>query len=360
MAEPHIAGRVLIAAASVILVVSACSDGGGDRPAASDSYQQAVEQLPADTSTFMFSDIETAERHLGIENEHDPETYIDAVPESGWAPTSSLMPYLDLMSDSAWDPTDIVWEAQGGVPPTNITVRRLDDSVDLDAAIDELKAAGYTATSEGDGTRLSAGMDDVAASDGAGLYVQLGLSVLVLPDDGLIVSAPNPDALATYTEMDETLADAGTFDGLVDGESLDIEYVYAQSDPRACDPGLALPDSQVNAELSEKLLQPYEDLGTPDASTLSLGIVDDEPAADARLRFADEAAAQADAEPREALTTEGTSLVSATPYSEYFSVDDISVNGAIETVAIDPLGEPGRLQQMVVQRDAPFLACGPS
>ena len=361
MPEHPYAVRTLVAAASATLLLSACSGDDSDTsdaPAHSSAYEQALDRLPADTPSFEFRDVKGAEDRLGIADEHDPDAYLEGAPEAEWA-TSSLLPYLETMSDSAWDATDIVWEAQILTAPEAFTVRRLDDDVDLDAAIGELEEAGYTAEDEGDGTMLLAGLGDIS-SESPGLYVQLGLAVLVLPDEHLIISARDEGALSTYTKMGKSLSEAGGFASLDQDTALDMEYVYAEADSQACSQAAGQAGELATDAQRAALEEQYADLGTPESAALVLGANDDETAAAAQLTFADEEAAEADAEPRNALLRDGTSMVGGAPYSEYFTVEDISVDGAIETIAIDPLDNPGRLPQMVASRDAPFLACGPS
>ncbi|MDN5852386.1 MAG: hypothetical protein L0K86_05960 [Actinomycetia bacterium] len=353
---------LVVLTASVIIVATGCSSddtvaGASDGPTAS-TYAEALDNVPADTATFEFHDVAAAESRLGIEDEHDPRAYIDAIQEDG-AVSSALLPYLAMMSDTAWDATDIVWEVQAGTPPDSLGVRRLDDDVDLDAAVEEFKDAGYSGESASGGTLLTAELDDLASKDPA-RYVELGLAELVLPDRHLIVSAPNQEALATYTDMGESLADAGTFDDLA-GDDAGLEFLYAQADESACSPVANPTGTGTDSDaVAKKILEPYEDLGTPEATTLTIATDDDHLTATARLAFDDADTAESDLDARSTLLNDGTSLVTGKPFSTYLTVADATTNDSVETIELDADDTPYRLMEMVAQRDVPFFACAPA
>lgn len=355
MRQLHPRRFAAILAAAAVLTTAGCSgdgerdDGGTDTPSA---YQQALEHLPSSVATFEFRDVATTEQRLGTDDETDADAYLKASAESSWG-VSSLTEHL-AAGETPWTATDVEWEVQIG-DPGPMTIRALADDVDLEAAIGELEDAGYTSESHDDGTLLTADMDDFE-SDDVRTYLELGMAILVLPDEHLVVSSIDSERIAAYTDSEETLADAGTLDRLVDGESMDIEYVFAQVGPQPCDPaGLLGPE--VSPEAAKRAVQKSADLGTPIAATLAVGAIDDTLKASAHLRFGDEEAAGADVDPRTDVLEDGTSLVTNEPYSDYFTVDDISVDGDVETIVMEPDTSPNQVLSMVMQRDAPFLMC---
>ena len=345
----------LAAAVGAALLVAGCSDDGSDTaddanpPAA---YEDALALLPASAGSFEFHSVAATEKRLNLDGEADAEKYINGASDAQWG-VSSLVQYL-AVDGSPLRATDIEWEAMT-YDDSPLTIRAVSDDVDLEATIGELEKAGYASKAADDGTLLTADVNDFEP-DEAALYLDLGTAILVQPDERLVVSARDEEGLTEYTDEHETLADAGTFDGLVDGDEIDAEHVYAQSGQQPCDAMAALGGhSHADPETAAQAMEPYEDLESPTAAAVTIGPRDGDPAALARLRFGDDETAESDADRRRELLEDGTSPVSNQPFADYFTVGDVTVDGSVQSIAIEPAESPAVVLQMILNRDAPFL-----
>lgn len=358
-------GRLALATALLAAVTSGCSngtdesdDGPADPPAPSRNLQQALAEMPSSTSYFEFRDVHAAEKRLDVEDA-DLKDYMKATAQDmGWA-ASTLVPYLPI-PDLPWKATDVAWEAVTDEAPDGLTIRQLEPDIDLRAAVDTFKDAGYQVERDDEsGVVLTAEIGDLDEKLGEYL-VPFGLAVLIRPDEQLVVSTPSLAALDAYIDGDESLADAGTYDGLIAAESMGIEYVFGSTDARICKPSPALSQLQTSTAAVEEALEPYEELRTPRAAAISIGPIDGEPAAAARLRFTDASAAEADLDARKDLLEDGASLVNQKPFSKSFAVDDISTDGAVTSIALAPSASAMTVVTMIHSQDAPFYACAPT
>ncbi|MDQ3095311.1 MAG: hypothetical protein M3Q82_05045 [Actinomycetota bacterium] len=165
----------------------------------------------------------------------------------------------------------------------------------------------------------------------AGGYPVSGFQMLLLPDQHLIVTgdyepvldviAGDSDSLGTSDDVSELLEDTD-----------DAEYVYVTRGSGTCSPNLGLP--RATPTMLEKLWDRYDasGLGIPSV-TASLVLADgDTLTNESRLLFDNEDAAAEDKAAREKFLRESTNSVTNEPIVDVLEVDEITVDGASETI----------------------------
>lgn len=352
-------------AIALCLLATGCSGSGSDDAGdSSGAFGEAIDVLPSSAGSMYVVDVDRIEQRLGVDDLNGPlsdaeaERYADAFLDKQ-AIGSQLSTYLLTTNDLPWNASSLDWEAQTFGDDGIATVRRFTDDVDLEDVAADLEAFGYRSEDRDGATVLTLDLDD---ADQTGMlhdgdrelpFQVLGPTVAVIPEDNVLVTAA-ADHVDTFAGGEETIADSGAFDDLVDTE--DAEFVYAQASAERCDPTGALAGS-LNDEQIDALAKQYAELGTPEAAAVTLD--DGETEAWARLRFADAETAGADVSPRETLLAEGVSPVNGQPYTELFETGDVSADEDVETIELTMKRPPTTVLTMIHSSDLPFTACGP-
>jgi hypothetical protein len=313
----------------------------------SDSLDDALEVVPASMTEVRFFDREAALDRLDIDDlQADPsddelEAYVDASRE---VPTSTALDQylLPMLADAPFSAQDIEWEITGYDTDNAFgRVWKMDDDLDLDDVADDLVDLGF-AEEAGDGRHLSIDLDGIGEDV---QYLVPLQSVSLLPDDHLVVTGPlADDFLDVISDDADSAVDEESFDELLDGTD-DVELAVLSRDAAFCSLGASrLSADQLGAA-------GLADLGHPDQTAFF--VHGDDGKARSVLQFADEAAADDDAEAREQFLAEAVSPVSGVPYSE-FGTFDVEADG--EQVRIDvTYDDPRDIPAVIGRNDYPSV-----
>lgn len=329
-------------------VLAGCALLGG-----SSHLEDALDVTPASATSVTFTDRQAVAERLDV-RDAGVDDYLDAVVDDPVV-GSELVTYLRTMAGGRLDERDVVWAAEvdidgaQAIDTGRVSVYKV-DGVDLDALADDLAAVG--AESEVRGRRHV--QTDVGQADEQGLLLDhypavLFSSVTVDPDEDLLLlgSEEATDAvLETIDDDSDSLTDADTFDDVLDaGDGADdVEYALLGATS-----GCALPDG---TRAPDRLLDDEQDLRTPERTAfLDLG----EAGQSARLQFADDDTAEADAAARQELLDEGVSVRTARPFSEYGTAD-VQHDGSVVVVDLDL--EPADIGREMAQTRDTFFLCG--
>lgn len=288
-----------------------------------------------------------------LDDEDDLDRYIETMAE---APSSTeLSQYVGPMQDAAFSDLDVRWQVQGFAPDEPVwTAWKLDDDIDLGDVGDDLVDAGYE-EDEVDGLRHFT--IEVAAADPTdqtfdGRYPIALRDVTLVPDEQLVVATPDADEVAGVIEGDDdTVADDDALDSVV-GAVSDVEFASLQRGDETC----ALSAVRLTPQVLEALRGAgLAELGAPEAKGLFLA--GDDAAVSSVLSFADADEAGADAEARATYLRDGSSLVTAQPYSELGDFE-VAQDGELVTVEADYDGGPRTAVNAAQAGDDPGI-CGP-
>lgn len=308
----------------------------------SSSVEEALEYIPDDVTSVQIRDQGAAEQRLGIDDietgasDADIERYLAASRNAPWV-ANIYTSYLDLMSDTAFTALDVDWSASAfaGSAQESAFITQLygmDPALDLAEVGDALAGAGWKRSDVDGGWKFEVevgGIDPMTRL--AGGYPVSGFQMLLLPDQHLIVTgdyepvldviAGDSDSLGTSDDVSELLEDTD-----------DAEYVYVTRGSGTCSPNLGLP--RATPTMLEKLWDRYDasGLGIP-SITASLVLADgDTLTNESRLLFDNEDAAAEDKAAREKFLRESTNSVTNEPIVDVLEVDEITVDGASETI----------------------------
>lgn len=188
----------------------------------SSRLEESLEYLPSGATTVTFVDRAAVAERVG---DGDPET----------AYGTELARWTEAMADAAFDDSDVEWEAVATGDGSLGRVWKMSDDLDFDAVADDLEDAGFERSGPQDRPTFTA---DLAAADENGLvggrYPAVLLSLALVPDEEVIVSGPDVDALLDVVEDDaDSLADAGSFGDLLDksGDQDDLEHAALTLEP---------------------------------------------------------------------------------------------------------------------------------
>lgn len=318
--------------AAALLATTALSGCGLLGLGDSGGLEKALDSLPGDTTSLQYVDLAKVREAAGAEAPETGEATDDEVGDYATAlidrPTSTLTTYLVQMQDAAFSDFDVEWEATVSDGPI-LTVWQLRDSVDLEDVADDMESAGYTRDDDGDGIRLTAPSLDEAAE--SAYPVPLLNLVTLLPDDHLVVSTGDEDALddavATIGGDDDSLADADTFDVLIDaaGGADTVAFALMGAGDEACAPS-ARPTSPAPDQGTDAL-------GTPETKgTFLVGDDADDP--QVVLGFDDDSAAEDDADARKDFLEDAVSVATGQPYSD-LATWEITTDGSAEIIDAD-------------------------
>ena len=192
---------------------------------------------------------------------------------------------------------------------------------------------------------------DLAAADSPPLFGLPSFTTVVLvPDERLLLVGTEADSvLAVVDDAADSFADIDGVDEIVDGED-GLEAAIITGGDAAC---------QMPPSASHEMLEQLGDTADLAAPQLTFTFIryDEEPVTGTRLRFASEEVASADAEVRENYLREGRSLITAQPFPELFDLEDVTVDGPVQSIDYTMADGPEVLQQMTTQLGLPFIAC---
>jgi len=345
--------RALALLLPVLLLASssltACQLLGGD----DDTLADALDLVPATATEVEFVNRSALAERLGLD---DLATPADAAGVREYrratdlylAPPSGLNAYLETMQAVAFSELDVEWAVHAPVPggrgPTDIY--RVADDVDLDEVVNDLVRAGFD-HEEVDGRSqlvskaLQTGADDVGYI-GEGYPVDFSYGLLVAPEEHLLITTQEFDTLtAVLDDEADSLADAGTFDAVVDDVD-DVEYAFLQRD-LGC-----------GGHSKEQLELGVADLGDVTRRGLLASTDDDTVALSARLQFDDDDAAEDDLEARTEYFATGRSTSTGDPVSDLGRAE-LDRDGDVVRIEFD-LEPRYRVLEMMLGYDA-YFAC---
>jgi hypothetical protein len=264
------------------------------------TIEDAFEYVPADTFEVRFADAEAP----------------------GDLAATELGRYAELLEDAPFNEDDVEWEVAASwgdpaAPDGAGTVWKVKDEADLGALADDLEDKGYHSTSAGSMKIYSVDLS-AADEDGTigGVYPASMLNVLIAEDDQVVASAiekePLLDVAAVIVDDDDSLADDGRFDDLLEVADDPDVALLTEDETTVCARAGRLPDD-VRSE--------YDDLGRPEARAIF--VAGDDASVQVALRYADDAAAEDDLDAREALIEDGADLTTRRPFDQLgdFSID---------------------------------------
>jgi hypothetical protein len=385
-------GRLVTALLSIALLAAACSGdddsgsvdadadtGADDAGAGLGSVADGLASLPEiedpsdDQEVIVWGDLVQAAEIAGVDRPSDPTDeaqlrgYVQAVtggpvddessPVVARTPEAAHVERLDVTGfadELGWSILDVDRFAERQTPPGRVTV--LEGPFDEGQLTDALGEPDDGTWVVGSDEPFAQSFDEVSAARPLGESLWLTRS-----GDHLTVARSPQDSNAarqavTGADGTATLADDEALAGLA--AALDAESPYAAMLVR---PGLtAVPapsarttPEQAEAQCAQALPEATAAVGTAVAD-------DDGPLIVIALAHSSPAAAEANAEALERIATEGTSIANGQPWSEYVSVDDVSVTGDDVAVARLRPAEPSLASlwhSVVSQQDSLVGSC---
>ena len=342
--------RSLVPVLTLVLVggsLTGCGLFGG-----SSSLDDALEVVPGSASRVIFFDRAAAMERLDVDDidadasEEEIDEYIDAVLELPWS--TELDRYLITMLDGApFTAQDIDWEVTSYDNDSGFgRVMRMNDDLDLDDVVDDLKELGYEEEgSDDDAHTLRVDLEDVGEDQS---YLTPLLDVTVVPDEHLMITGPLADDVADVVADDaDSAVDNDAFEDLIDSTD-DVELADLARGDQACSMGLdRLTPEQLEAS-------GIDELGHPDE--VGFFVHGDEADARSVLQFDSDEAAEDDAQAREEFLEDGTSPVAGVPYSEF---GDWEIEADGDQVRIDIDYDDPRDIRAVVSRGDYLSVCFP-
>ncbi len=342
--------RSLVPGLAIVLVGPALTGCG--LFGSSSSLDDALEVVPSSASRVIFFDRAAAMERLDVDEidsdsgEAEIDEYVDAVLELPWS--TALDQYLlTMLEDAPFTAQDVDWEVTGYDNDSGFgRVWRMDDDLDLDDVIDDLKELGYQEEgSGGDVHVLSIDLQDV----GEDLpYLTPLLDLTIVPDEHLVITGPLAEDVADVVADDaDSAVDTDAFEDLVDSTD-DIELADLARDDLAC----SLGTSRLTPEQQEA--SGLEELGHPEE--VGFFVHGDEPETRSVLKFDSDEAADDDAEAREEYLDEASSPVSGVPYSEF---GDWEIEADGDQLRIDISYDDAKDVPAVVSRGDYLSVCAP-
>ncbi len=347
--------RALVLLLPVLLLatssLTACQLLGGD----DDTLADALDLVPATVTEAEFVNRSALAERLGLD---DLTTPADAAGVRKYrratdlylAPPSGLHPYLETMQAVAFSELDVEWAVHAPVPggrgfgPTDIY--KVADDVDLDEVVTDLVRAGFDheevdGRSQLESKAVQTGTDDVGYI-GEGYPDEFAYGLIVAPEEHLVITTSAFDSVtAVLDDEADSLADAGTFDAVVDDVD-DVEYAFLQRDV-GC-----------GGHSKEQLELGVADLGDVTRRGLLASTDDDTVALSARLQFDDDDAAEDDLEARTEYFDTGRSTSTGDPVSDLGQAE-LDRDGDVVMIELD-LEPSYHVLEMMLGYDA-YFAC---
>lgn len=283
-------GRLAVVTTTLVLLstgLAGCGLLDGSSP-----VEEALEYLPANATTVLFTDRAAMDERLGLDDRatgasgDELAEWANAQEDEGYG--TELSPWLRPMQEAAFSDLDVEWEASGtSVDDGRVTVWKLDDDVDFDALADDLADAGYERGSSGDIETFEASLED-ADENGlhGGRYPAVLASLALVPDEHLVLSGAIRLAVDVANDDEDSLSDEGSFADLLDRapDAGDLEHAGLTTEP-LCGAGARI--------TPEQAARAYDGLGHPDGG---IALFADPDAVRAVRLFGEGDDAEADAE----------------------------------------------------------------
>jgi hypothetical protein len=337
---------------SLPLALVAASLAGCGLLGDSSRLDDALEVVPATADRVTFVDRAAIAERFEVDDvepgasEGEIDDYLETARE--FPAGTEFARYLGVMGDAPFSDLDVEWEVTIGEGDEGFAqVWKMRDDLDLDDVGDELVDLGFEEQdADGDSRSLSVDLAEIAPAEP---YLVAVREVTIVPDEHLMIAGPDADGVLEVVKDDaDSAVDSERFEDLVDGTD-DIEVADLARGEAAC----SSPEQPLTPERLES--SGLEELGSPEQRGFFVHGEDGETRA--VLRFADEDAAEDDAEAREAFLDEGTSPISGVPYSEF---GDWTVEADGEQVRIDiDYDEPESIPAVIGRGDYPSI-CAPS
>lgn len=348
-----VVGVLGVAVIAIVTVVASSSSDSSD----GDAVDEAMEVLPADAESILFTDLAGARERLGYgdltseSSQSQFESYIKDSMESPWA-LSTLGQYFQVMDEWGWSFVDVEWEALLMGEDSNATALKFHDDLDMGVVEASFEDKGYERS---DVQGFPAYALNLSETDSAEVIAPL-LNVVVLPDQHLLLTGPDAESLIdTVTGDADPLADSDVASDLV--ASLDApEFLTLSAGESSCvDPAEALGESGT-PEAQEALASDLADLRDPEGHVAAITIGDDGPVARVVVGYGDSETAEADAESRQELLDNGASIATGEPYAELLGAE---VDSDGDLIRYELTTDKARLSlsQMVQRRDVPWAFC---
>lgn len=306
--------RIPVAAASLLLVAGglggcALFDGlvGGD-------LSDALDLVPDDATAVTFRHRVAMAERLGVDDiagDASPSEvgdYVEALAQERPLAGTDLAGYVTVMTEeAAFSELDVVWQVGASRPDAApVAAYKVDSDLDLDAVGDDLADAGYDETELAGHRHFTVDLTGPAVGpDGlvGGRYPVTVLRELTLVPDEDLVLVGGADLVEVLDDDAESITDSGVFDDVL-GEGDEAEYALLARDI----------DCSGQARLTPDVAEQLGELGSPDATAFYVS--GDDAATTSALAFADDDAAQADLDAREAFLDGGVLLRTREPMSE--------------------------------------------
>ncbi|KRA31404.1 MULTISPECIES: hypothetical protein [unclassified Nocardioides] len=230
-------GRFVTVSATIVLVAAGL--GGCGLLDGSSRVQESLDYLPAKSTSLVFVDSAAIAERLGVDDletgasEADLDRWAEASQDEAYG--SELRNWTRVMQEAAFSEFDVEWEATATYEDGLVRVTKLNDDADFDAIADDLEDAGYERSGEGDASVFRGDLSSADATTGlfGGRYPNTLLNLALVPDEHLIVTGDVSEGLDVINEDEDSLADSGRFDDLLDaapGQD-DLEFAALDLDP---------------------------------------------------------------------------------------------------------------------------------
>ena len=340
-------------AAAALCVLSGCGTGaaGEAGPAAPEgSLVQALAAVPAGTTAFQFNDQQHALRRWGLGDitgavvkDRDERLRDFTTRQLRSAVGSNLLAMAAVMDDWGWNGLDVSWEIVPDVEGPPVVISRLRDGVDFRTVADSFAAHDFVRSGSGDDIRFDRAAGKIPA-------VPVFLSgVTLVPSKHLVIAGP---ATFRLPAAGSSLADKPEMISLIAGVG-QVDYASMATGDKACERAQEILGPRATPEVIDRITSQRGDLRP---ITARLEVATDDRAGTVVTRYQDDATAAADLSARTKLMQSGSSVVSQSPYSDYFGAA-VNQSGNSLRYSLDFKDGSRVMLSMVNQRDQPWAFC---
>lgn len=184
---------------------------------------------------------------------------------------SELSSYTETLEDAPFNADAVEWEAAATWDDGAATVWKVDDDLDFGALADDLEEKGYTTSSAGTMQVYTVDLTaaDVDGTVGGTYPVPLMLNVLLAEDEQIVAAtargkAPLLDVAAVIADDEDSLADDGGFEDLLDAAEDDPDIAWLARDGDALCDGMVARGLFLAEEKDVRLVLQYDDEGAAD------------------------------------------------------------------------------------------------
>lgn len=222
-------GRFFTVCAAALL--TSVGVGGCGLLDGSSRIQEALEYLPDDSTSVTFVDRAVIAERLDLEDletgasDDDLDRWTEAWEEEPFG--TWLTNWAAAMAGAEFSEFDVEWEATALSEDDLVRVWKLDDDADFDAIADDLEEAGYDRSGQADTETFSSSGEDAGPEGLNSPYPSILARLVLVPDERLIITGDVEKGLAVVTDDEDSLADSGRFDDLLDEAPTQDDLEYA-------------------------------------------------------------------------------------------------------------------------------------